>query len=152
MRRGMIKVLALKIMHDDEVTGYDLMKKIEELTGRRPSSGTVYPMLKNMADDGWIERREEGNRALYGITAMGREKMAEFRSLRSEYSRKIMETMSIAGEAFEGSDSGKNTVEFLLPLFIDVRELIEKGVSSEKIETVVREARKKLREIEEMKE
>ena len=152
MRRGMIKVLALKIMHDEEVTGYDLMKKIEEITGRKPSSGTIYPMLKSMTDDGWIEGREDGNRVLYSITEVGRKKMAEFRAIRSEYSKKIMETMSIAGEAFGCADSDKNTMEFLLPLFIDVKELIEKGVPPAKIAAVVMDAREKLREIEGVKE
>lgn len=146
----MIKVLALKIMSEGEVSGYDLMKRIEEITGRKPSSGTIYPMLKSMADDGWIERKEDGNRVLYGITETGRRRMEEFRSLRSEYSRKIMETMSIAGEVFDMDSSG--IVEILLPLFIDVKELVEGGVPAGDIEEVIREARERLREMKEARE
>ncbi len=151
MRQGMIKMLALKIIHEEEVTGYDLMKRIERISGRKPSSGTIYPMLKSMAEDGWIERREDGNRALYSITERGREKMAEFRTLRSEYAGKIMEAMSIAGETFD-SDSRHGTVEILLPFFIDVREMLERGVPAEEIAGVVADAREKLKKIEEMRE
>ena len=144
-------MLALKIIYEEEVTGYDLIKRIERISGRKPSSGTIYPMLKSMTEDGWIERREDGKRALYSITETGREKMAEFRALRNEYLGKIMEAMSIAGEAFN-TELRHSTVELLLPFFIDVKELIEKGVPSEEIAEVVADARKKLKKIEEMRE
>lgn len=150
MKRGMIKMLALRIISTDEVTGYDLMKRIEQITGRRPSSGTIYPMLSSMAEEGWIERRNEGEKALYSITDTGMKKMEEFQALKREYADKIMEMMSIAHETFE-TGSSQNIAELLLPLFIDVKELMEKGVPSEKIAGVVSEAREKLKRMEEIK-
>lgn len=142
----MIKMLALRLIHEENVTGYDLMKKIERITGRKPSSGTIYPMLKSMTDEGWIEGREDGTKVIYGITDAGREKIREFQELKSEYLKKIMETMSIAGEAFD-ADSQHGVVQILLPLFLDVRDLMEQGIPAEKIAAVVENARKKLKEM-----
>jgi len=152
MKRGMIKMLALKIIHEEDVTGYDLMKRIEKISGRKPSSGTIYPMLKGMADDGWITRHDDGSKAIYSITEDGKRKMAEFRELKSEYMGKIMETMSIARETLD-TESVHGTVEILLPFFIDVKEALEDDVPPEKIAEIVKEARDKLRDItKEMKE
>lgn len=144
-------MLALRIISRGEMTGYELMNRIERITGRRPSSGTIYPMLSSMTEEGWIERREEGEKAFYRITDTGMKKMVEFQALKREYANKIMETMSIARETFE-TDSNQNIAELLLPLFIDVKELLEKGVPSERIAGVVAEAREKLKGMEEMDE
>lgn len=53
--------------------GYDLMK-VADL-----SSGTLYPLLARLAEDGWLESRWEGSefpgkppRQLYRLTATGR--------------------------------------------------------------------------------
>jgi PadR family transcriptional regulator, regulatory protein PadR len=53
--------------------GYDLMKAADL------SSGTLYPLLARLADDGWLESRWEGSahpgkppRQLYRLTAAGR--------------------------------------------------------------------------------
>jgi DNA-binding PadR family transcriptional regulator len=55
--------------------GYDLMKAADL------SSGTLYPLLARLTDDGWLESRWEDSphpgkpaRQLYRLTATGRER------------------------------------------------------------------------------
>lgn len=35
-------------------TGYDLAKEIEQITGKKPSSGKIYPFLHELKDGGYI--------------------------------------------------------------------------------------------------
>jgi DNA-binding PadR family transcriptional regulator len=58
--------------------GYDLMKAADL------SSGTLYPLLARLADDGWLESRWEDSelpgkprRQLYRLTAAGRARARE---------------------------------------------------------------------------
>jgi DNA-binding PadR family transcriptional regulator len=58
---------------------------IEELRehGYKISAGTLYPMLRTMARDGWIKGRNESDgarRRLYSITPAGRKALNEVRA------------------------------------------------------------------------
>lgn len=73
-QRGELKLLALHLIAEEPRHGYDLIQKIEELTGGHyaPSPGIVYPTLTLMADMDLIDEKvDEGGKKIYSITKSG---------------------------------------------------------------------------------
>lgn len=71
MAIAMIKMIVLKELNDREQSGYDLMKKISIL-GNKPSSGYIYPLLRDLEKRGFVSYVEEKRRKVYAITKEGR--------------------------------------------------------------------------------
>lgn len=149
----MMKVLVLKIIGKGEVTGYGIIKKIGEITGQKPSSGTIYPILRTMADEGWIEGREQAGKTYYTITDTGRNKLAEFFDLKKEYMQKLMRVISVTNETFneecwDMKDGDLEMLSLLIPLFYDVRKLRTMGVPDDRIKIILKRTRDSLKELE----
>ncbi len=53
-------------------TGYQLCSEMERETGKRPSYGSVYPLLERMAAAGDVSIKEDGRRKVYSLTAKGK--------------------------------------------------------------------------------
>lgn len=49
-----MKLVILKILEDGPRHAYGVIKELEELTGVRPSTGAVYPVLKKLIREGLI--------------------------------------------------------------------------------------------------
>ena len=72
---GELRLVLLKLIADEPRHGYDLIRRIEELTGGAyaPSAGVVYPTLTLLADMGLIEEQQtEGAKKRFAVTAEGR--------------------------------------------------------------------------------
>ncbi len=54
MLKGLLKMSMLKIISENKTTGYEIIKKVTDLTGEKPSTGSIYPLLKSMETKGWI--------------------------------------------------------------------------------------------------
>ena len=72
--------LVLRILAEKPSHGYEIMKKIEEMThGRwKPAAGTLYPLLDSMQNEGLIEIKSYeqegvrgGKKIVYGLTTNG---------------------------------------------------------------------------------
>ncbi len=74
-RRGLLKVFILKMLATENMHGYAMMNKIEEVTGGKwkPSSGSMYPALMHLRHAGLIKAKLSEKRKMYTITAKGRE-------------------------------------------------------------------------------
>lgn len=71
---GELRLVLLKLIADEPRHGYDLIRRIEELTGGAyaPSPGIVYPTLTLLDDMGHVEARQsEGAKKLFAITPEG---------------------------------------------------------------------------------
>lgn len=62
-----LKLLVLHFIAKEPETGYSLMKKIGEFRGRKPSSGSMYPVLNELKRKGFI--KSEGG--MFCITDIG---------------------------------------------------------------------------------
>jgi DNA-binding PadR family transcriptional regulator len=78
--RESLRNLILRLLAEKPRHGYDIIKRIEEITGGRwkPAAGTLYPLLEQMSDEGLIEvdRVESegvkgGKRVVYRLTERG---------------------------------------------------------------------------------
>lgn len=77
MLAGNLRLLVLKLLSSKDMSGYDLMKTIHEKTGRKPSPGSMYPLLESLKQEGRITVREVGRAKRYSMTETGRKELSE---------------------------------------------------------------------------
>ncbi|HPE69389.1 MAG TPA: PadR family transcriptional regulator [Thermotogota bacterium] len=69
--KGILKNTILNyIARNGGISGYDFFKYCKE-HGLRISTGTIYPNLKALVDDGFLEFHQEGRRKVYSLTKAG---------------------------------------------------------------------------------
>ena len=73
MFKGFQKLMVLREINNKECSGYSLIQKIKKLTNKAPSSGYIYPLLNELAKDGYLKKRESGRSNIYSITALGKD-------------------------------------------------------------------------------
>ncbi len=78
-RHGMhgfgLKYLILSMASTEEITGVNVMDRVDQRTGGRwvPSPGVIYPALRKLHEDGYLEMREEDNKKYYKATEKGKD-------------------------------------------------------------------------------
>jgi len=107
MRRGHTKLAVLTLLRTASLTGYDIMKEIEERTLGfwRLTSGGVYPILRDLEKKGYIKGtrkpKDSRRRKVYEITDEGKKLLTTalqkqqqiaktMRDLISEYARDVL--------------------------------------------------------------
>ncbi|HEY4057599.1 MAG TPA: PadR family transcriptional regulator [Kofleriaceae bacterium] len=84
-RRGNVRAAILSVLGDSPLNGYQIMQAIEEKSqgAWRPSSGSVYPTLQLLEDEGLVEtldaRPSQGSSRTYRLTAKGKRHVDENR-------------------------------------------------------------------------
>lgn len=97
IRRGFLKYYILKLLSEEPLTGYGLMKRIEEETGFwKPSTGSVYPLLQALEEQGWLTHEGEAERKVYRLTETGRKALEEAHHAKQE----ILDGLQRAFEIF----------------------------------------------------
>lgn len=79
IRRGDIRPLILAALTDRPMHGYELIQELEARSGGRwrPSAGSVYPTLQQLADEGLVNGEDVDGRRVYTLTDIGRKQAAE---------------------------------------------------------------------------
>jgi len=79
IRRGEIRPLILSVLRQKPMHGYEVIQELEEQSGGRwrPSAGSVYPTLQQLADEGLVTSEEVDGRRTYTLTDEGRKAAAE---------------------------------------------------------------------------
>lgn len=72
-RKGLLKFFILKMLDREDMHGYAIMARIEEVSGWKPSSGSLYPALANLQAARLISINVRGMRKTYSITQKGKE-------------------------------------------------------------------------------
>jgi DNA-binding PadR family transcriptional regulator len=75
IRRGEIRPLILAVLSVKPMHGYEVIQALEAQSGGRwrPSAGSVYPTLQQLADEGLVTSEEVDGRRTYTLTDAGRE-------------------------------------------------------------------------------
>ncbi len=73
---SMFRVQALLLLRKDPKNGYTLAKELEEITGKKPSTGKIYPFLHELKDLGYIieiteDQESKRSRSTYKLTSKG---------------------------------------------------------------------------------
>jgi PadR family transcriptional regulator PadR len=83
LRRGVLEYCVLSLLADEELYGFDLVRRLGEVDGMVTSEGTIYPLLSRLRREGWVSTRwgpsETGPpRRYYALTEDGRAVLAGF--------------------------------------------------------------------------
>ena len=54
MRRGVLEFCVLSLLREQELYGFDLVRRLGEVDGMVTSEGTIYPLLSRLRRDGWV--------------------------------------------------------------------------------------------------
>ena len=101
---GELRLVLLKLIADEPRHGYELIRRIEELTGGAyaPSPGVIYPTLTLLDDMGLIEAQQsEGAKKLFAITDAG---TAELEA-NKESAERLIARLADIGEERQRTDS-----------------------------------------------
>ena len=101
---GELRLVLLKLIADEPRHGYDLIRRIEELTGGAyaPSPGVIYPTLTLLGDMGLIEAADsDGAKNLFAITDAGRAEL----DANGEIVDALIARLAAVGEERQRTDS-----------------------------------------------
>lgn len=121
MMRGYLKTLTLKELEKSPKTGYALIKLIEEHTGRKPSFGSIYPLLENLLKCDCVTVKKEDKKKTYSITKQGKKELKELLSKKNEMLTKLEEGMKL----FETISDDKHSE--MIKLQMQVMHMMKEG-------------------------
>jgi len=70
--RGFLGFLILYLLSKKKMHGREIADEIEMRKGERPSPGTIYPALKGLKEDKFIEEEKDGKMIYYSLTSNGK--------------------------------------------------------------------------------
>ena len=83
LRRGVLEYCVLALLCDEQLYGFDLIRRLGEVNGMVTSEGTIYPLLTRLRKEGWVsttwQESESGPpRRYYAITPDGEKALLHF--------------------------------------------------------------------------
>ena len=152
MAKGYLKFMMLKIISEGDVTGYQIIKRVEETMGSKPSTGSVYPLLKTMERDGWIEGSSADGKTVYTVTADGKAQLEVHQDHKMDHMMKIHQAITLANETFD--ESGQlvfmEQMQLLHPLMEEIIDAKHRGVTDEEVGQVLDRARAEISKLMEV--
>jgi formylmethanofuran dehydrogenase subunit E len=148
MLKGLLKMSMLKIIAENKATGYEIIKKVTELTGEKPSTGSIYPLLKGMQTKGLITGTTENGKTTYEITPNGQTTLTAHGSLKQYYEQKINGSISLVRDTFNDKET-QSTSDLALakPVIRQIEILLAHGVKPNKIKPVISNTVKTLQQL-----
>ncbi|RLE47534.1 hypothetical protein DRJ25_02145 [Candidatus Woesearchaeota archaeon] len=113
MIRGHLKIIVLKGLSEKPMTGYSLMKYVNEKIGIKPSPGSMYPLLKNFEKRGMIKSKESNGKKTFSLTKQGLKKIKELQKHKEEMHEKAVKSFKIM-EAITGEKTAESKLINLL--------------------------------------
>ncbi|VVB77679.1 Transcriptional regulator PadR-like family protein [uncultured archaeon] len=114
MFKAHIKLRVLHELNKNHLSGYDLMKNIEE-SGQKTSPGYIYPLLNDLERKKFISVKHKDRKKVYSITGNGKKLLENLRKNREEMFKKMKKTWEAINEKNEFKEfvkSGKNINNF----------------------------------------
>ena len=83
LRRGVLEYCVLSLLSEQQLYGFDLVRRLSEVDGMIISEGTIYPLLSRLRRQGWVTTRwvesDAGPpRRYYGLTRDGQRALQDF--------------------------------------------------------------------------
>lgn len=92
---GYLKIFVLKELKDNSMSGYELMQDFELSTGAgKPSCGTIYPLLNDLLEKGFLKVSEKSNKKIYSLSKKGEVVLAK---LMHEQKKSVERTIKMFG-------------------------------------------------------
>ena len=156
MLSGFLKMFVLKLLQEGQKSGYELMEEISERVGKRPSSGSLYPLLRKMHSEGLVKYRTKGRKKYYHLTKKGenltqslaQEKEQLFKTHRNLH-QALVSTDLPSPPDIERKEFIRNS-DILHEFMRTVKKLMNKknfGQKEQKMRSIIQEANKKLKKL-----
>jgi PadR family transcriptional regulator, regulatory protein PadR len=76
--KGFLSFIVLRFIKNKPMSGEEIRQELEKRKGHKPSPGTIYPVLKTLSDNKWIEAVEGSSKEKkYRITPKGKKECEE---------------------------------------------------------------------------
>jgi len=106
MIKGNLKCIVLKALEKEELSGYGLMNKIQEKMGRKPSPGSMYPVLEDLSKNKLITKKVQGKKHLYKLSTKGKQEIKKFNKLKDNLLKNMKENIKMWGILYNEDVSG----------------------------------------------
>ena len=148
MLKGLLKMSMLKIISENKATGYQIIKKVNQLTGEKPSTGSIYPLLKSMECKGWITGTTTNGKTTYEITQSGKVVMQAHSSMKEIYEQKLSGSISLVQDTFNDMHMKLTDNSPLVNQVVnEVSNLLAHGIAPEKINAALSKTLKVLQKM-----
>ncbi|MGM5482535.1 MAG: PadR family transcriptional regulator [Nanobdellota archaeon] len=151
--------MVLESLRDHPKTGYELMKQIEIKNGKKPSPGSIYPLMKSLHNEGFIKPKEERRKKIYSLTKEGEKKVKDIekerKALKQKHNRLHQIIDELSGEAnnehinFDCEEIMRN-IDVFHELKENMKLLIKKQIfkkKEEKVREIIKDASSKLKKL-----
>ncbi len=94
--RGFLSFIVLRLISKENFSGEDIRKELAKRKGSKPSSGTIYPVLRSLSEADFIQEIKGGGKEKkYKLTPRGKKELESatrkfvriFYDMREEYDR-----------------------------------------------------------------
>ena len=165
MIRGNLKLLTLKALAKKPLSGYALMKNIEDKIGTKPSPGSMYPLLEELTKANFVTCKKDGRKKIYSLTKEGKEHLKIIDLHKGILLQKIEESMKMWGaltgedlkpfhETMEALKKGKYSIEDIPPevqnFKIELGRIFSRGLflkNKKKVKEILQKTTKELKKI-----
>ena len=121
--RRLLTLLVLHLLEKRPESGYGLLKEIGITTGGSwiPNKGSLYPLLKNLEQEGLIKERESGKRSkrVFELTAAGEQVLESIKGKKQESEQRVEFFKHMHFELFGEKNSQH------IDLLMDIRFFVE---------------------------
>lgn len=74
--KGFLSFIVLKLISKKKMSGEDIREELKKRRGKKPSPGTIYPVLKSLSKSGFIEEiKDSGKTKKYKLTKKGQKEV-----------------------------------------------------------------------------
>jgi PadR family transcriptional regulator, regulatory protein PadR len=97
-KKGLLELCVLNLIAQEEMYGYQIVKRLTEIPSLVITEGTIYPVLSRMKQEGviqstFVESPLGPVRRIYSLSPMGRKRLAEMNSTWREISEGVFKIM-----------------------------------------------------------
>lgn len=134
-QRGILTIYILHTIKRKPKSGYEILMEIKEKTRDTwiPSKGTIYPLLKQLKEEGLIKIKEQGKRSknIFSITSEGKKILNNLRKQGKEWREKFLQFRKLFSEIL-----GEKTVD-ITNLLLEIGEAASLLPEEKKAEGIV---------------
>lgn len=149
--RGVLFYIVLKSVKDRSMSGTELMEEIEEVTGWRPSPGSIYPLLAKLRRENSIEQVETEDPGLkcFTLTDRGKEEFEKHKKQIDLFKERYHSIRRIYLKLIK--EMNENLYQANVKLFDLIEEidpiLREKKEAADKVQLILNQATEEIEEI-----
>lgn len=115
LMRGRLNMIILETIKERPRHGYDVIKAIEEkfYGFYAPSAGSVYPILQELEDQGFVASSQESGKKIYSIAKDGENELKKNEEKLSDMREHLRERLADMGRFRDLTDEMKQTTHFM---------------------------------------